>query len=377
MYALSGPEAVQPTKVGSVSDTNDASRDLATNRAVESDPAGASAAASGGDGDGDRPASRGMLSRLRAFDELGVLGVLALIVVVITLLHPEFLSQASIANITQQAAFYGLIALGMVFMLSMGEIDLSVGGNFAFSAMTAALLARAGVNLWLCALLTIIVGMLLGLLNAALANAFRIPLIIITLGTLSVYRGATLIVSEAQSVTGGDPLSTFFSLLGGSFLGLPALTYAFAIATIVLIFVYRKTAFGFAVRAVGSNPQAARLSGYSIPRSRLTVSALLGGLCGLSGLLSFAFFGATDPAVGTGFELLVIAAAVIGGTALSGGRGSVLGAALGALIVSVINGALTIFGVSVNYASFVTGVVIVGAVGADALLKRRAKTTNR
>jgi ribose transport system permease protein len=90
----------------------------------------------------------------------------------------------------------------------------------------------------------------------------------------------------------------------------------------------------------------------------LTVSALLGALCGLSGLLSFAFFGATDPAVGTGFELLVIAAAVIGGTALSGGRGSVLGAALGALIVSVINGALTIFGVSVNYASFVTGVRI-------------------
>jgi ribose transport system permease protein len=139
----------------------------------------------------------------------------------------------------------------------------------------------------------------------------------------------------------------------------------------VLSFVYKRTAFGFAVRAVGSNPHAAKLSGFPIGRITLQVGGLVGMLCGISGVLSFAFFQASDPAVGTGYELLVVAAAVIGGTALSGGRGTVLGALLGALIVSVINGAMTSFGVSVNYASFVTGIVIVGAVAMDSLLRRK------
>jgi ribose transport system permease protein len=133
-------------------------------------------------------------------------------------------------------------------------------------------------------------------------------------------------------------------------------------------------AFGFAVRAIGSNAHAARLSGYPIGRIKVQVSALLGALCGVSGVLSFAFFQASDPAVGTGYELLVVAAAVIGGTALTGGRGTVFGAMLGALIVSVINGALTVFGVSVNYAGFVTGLVIIGAVALDSLLRRKGSS---
>lgn len=314
---------------------------------------------------------RSVLRRVGGFEELGVLSVLALMVIVVTVFHPAFLSIASIANITQQASFYGIIALGMVFLLSMGELDLSVGGNFAFCSMTTALLAHAGLNLWLCGLLAIAVGAVLGMLNAVVSTALRVPMIIISLGTLAAYRGATLIISKAESVTGGDPNSSFFAILGGSIHGIPALTVVFVIAAVVLIFVYKKTTFGFAVRAVGSNPHAARLSGYPIGRIRVQVGALVGALCGVSGMLAFAFFQASDPAVGTGYELLVVAAAVIGGTALSGGRGTVLGALLGALIVSVINGALTSFGVSVNYAGFVTGIVIVGAVAMDALLRRR------
>lgn len=315
--------------------------------------------------------SVGVWSRLSRFDELGVLAVLVVLVGVIALFHPQFLSMASISNMTQQAAFYGLIAIGLVFVLSMGELDLSVAGNFAFSAMMAAIMARAGWNLWLAALVVILIGSFLGWLNAALASLFRVSMIIVTLGTFSAYRGLTLVVSGAESVSGGDPSSPFFTVLGGTFFGFPVLSVAFLIMTIVLWFVYRKTSFGFAVRAVGSNSQAARLSGFPITLIRMQAAALLGALCGLSGVLSFAFFGATDPAIGTGYELLAIAAAVIGGTALSGGKGSVIGAALGALIVSGINGALTVFGVSINYAGLVTGVVIVAAIGIDSLVKRR------
>lgn len=314
---------------------------------------------------------RQALRCLRSFDELGVLSVLVAMVAVVAVFHPQFLSMASIANITQQASFYGLIALGMVFLLSMGELDLSVGGNFAFCSVSVALMAEAGLNPWLAGALAVVVGILLGVLNAAVSNVLRVPIIIISLGTLASYRGATLIISGAGSVTGGDPDSSFFTILGGTIAGLPFLTVVFVLAAVVLTFVYKKTAFGFAVRAVGSNPHAARLSGYPIGRIKVQVGGLVGLLCGISGVLSFAFFQAADPAVGTGYELLVIAAAVIGGTALSGGRGTVLGALLGALIVSVINGAMTSFGVSVNYASFVTGIVIIGAVAMDALLRRK------
>ncbi len=321
-------------------------------------------------GEAEPSRRREVLRRLGSVDELGVLTVLVVIVVVVTAFHPQFLSMASIANITQQASFYGLIALGMVFLLSMGELDLSVGGNFAFCSVSVALMAEGGFNLWLAGGLAIAIGILLGMLNALLSNALRVPIIIISLGTLAAYRGATLIISGAGSVTGGDPNSSFFTILGGSIAGLPFLTVVFVAAAVLLTFVYKRTAFGFAVRAVGSNPHAAKLSGFPIGRIKVQVGGLVGLLCGISGVLSFAFFQAADPAVGTGYELLVVAAAVIGGTALSGGRGTVMGALLGALIVSVINGAMTSFGVSVNYASFVTGIVIVGAVAMDALLRR-------
>lgn len=320
----------------------------------------------------DRPRRHNPLSGV--VDELRSLAVLAVLVVIVTVFHPQFLSIASIANITQQASFYGILALGMVYLLSMGELDLSVGGNFALSAMSVALMIHSGINPWIASLVGIAFGAALGALNAVLSNALRVPIIVISLGTLAAYRGATLILSSGGSVSAANnPQDPFFQVLGGSINGIPALSIALLVLTIALAFVFRKTSFGFAVRAIGSNPHAARLSGYPINRVRIQASALLGALCGFSGVLSVAFFQASDPAVGTGYELLVVAAAVIGGTALSGGRGSVVGAALGALIVSVINGALTAFGVSANFAGFFTGVVIVGAVALDALLKRRKK----
>lgn len=313
--------------------------------------------------------------RVIKFDEFGVVAVLIIMVVVVNAVHPEFLGIQSIANLSQQAAFYGIIALGMVFMLSMGEVDLSVGGNFAFSAMVAALLAKHGTNLWLCGIAAIAVGAVLGGFNAMLANGLKLPLIIITLGTLSMYRGLTLVISNGEAQAGGDPNSGFFSFFGGDIGKIPAAAIAFVVLTAVVWVVYRKTRFGFSVRAVGSNPVAARLSGYPIGRVRLKVALLIGALCGVSGVLSFAFFQSSDPNLGTGFELQVIAAAVIGGTALSGGKGSVIGAFVGALIISIISGALTAFGVSINWSQFVTGAVIVGAVALDSLIKQRQATS--
>jgi ribose transport system permease protein len=186
-----------------------------------------------------------------------------------------------------------------------------------------------------------------------------------------MYQGLELVISNGGTVTGGDLGNTFFSWLGGSVDKIPAAAVALVVLAILVTILYRKSAFAFSVRAIGSNPSAARLSGYPIGRIRLYVAGLVGLLCAISGILSYAFFTSVDPSLGNGLELQVIAAAIIGGTALSGGRGTVPGALLGALIISVISGALTEFGVSINWADFVTGAVIIAAVSLDASVKRR------
>lgn len=313
----------------------------------------------------------------RRFEELGVLVALALMFLVVSVFHPQFRGLDSVANLLQQAAFYGIIAIGMVFALSMGEVDLSVGGTMALSATSCSLMVKNGVDPWLGAVIALAVGVALGAFNALVANSFGLPLIIVTLGTLSMFRGAALVISGGQTITGGNNNSShFFRLFGASHFRIPAAALAFALIAVLATIIYKRGAFAFSVRAVGSNLTAARLSGYPIQRIRLYVASLVGLCAATAGVLSYAYFQATDPSLGYGIELQAIAAAVIGGTALSGGRGSIVGAVLGALIISVIGGALTQFGVSANWVGFVTGAVIVSTVALDAVIKRRQHLDN-
>lgn len=312
--------------------------------------------------------------RLRGYNELGVAFTLLLMVALIGAFHPRFLEVFSLANVGQQASFYGFMALAMVFLLAMGELDLSVGGVYVLSTLLGAIAIRDGLEPWLGGVLCIIVGASLGATNGLVANALRIPVIIVTLGTLSAYRGLGLIVSHSGSV-GGQPLEdSFYRIVGGAYLKIPASVWVFAAATIVLSILFTKTRFGFAVRAIGANREAARLSGYPVARIRLLTTMLVGALGGLSAAMTLAFFGAADPNLGMGYELQVIAAAIIGGTAITGGSGSVVGAFMGALIISVIGAGLIQFGVSSEWSVFVTGAIIVGAVSLDALVRRRRST---
>lgn len=324
----------------------------------------------GGDGRATRVLRHG-LGRLRGYNELGVALALLLMVAFIGAFHPRFLEVFSLANIGQQASFYGLMALAMVFLLAMGELDLSVGGVYVLATLLGAIAIRDGLDPWLGGALCIVVGASLGASNGLIANALRIPVIIVTLGTLSAYRGLGLIVSHSGSV-GDQPLdNSFYRIVGGAYLRVPASVWVFAFATIALSILFTKTRFGFAVRAIGANREAARLSGYPVDRIRVLTTTLVGALAGLSGAMTLAFFGAADPNLGIGYELQVIAAAIIGGTAITGGSGSVVGAFMGALIISVIGAGLIQFGVSSEWSVFVTGVIIVGAVALDALVRRR------
>ena len=314
---------------------------------------------------------RGLWRRVAGINEIGVLLALALMVIFIGAFHPDFFSTTSFVNISRQAAFFGIMALGMVFLLAMGEIDLSVGAIYGVSIIGAAMLIRDGWDPWLGATMGILIGVALGAVNGILANGLKISTIVVTLGTLSMFRGLALVLSNGQPIVGLPSNAPFFRIFGGELLGIPAIVWGFAVLTVVLTALFRFTRFGFLVRSIGSNEQAARLSGIRIPRQRLFALMLLGGLCGISGMLTLAFFRSADPSNGIGFELLAIAAAIIGGTGLAGGTGTVFGALLGALVIATITSGLVQFGVTPNWTSFVTGAVIIGAVALDALIRRR------
>lgn len=312
-----------------------------------------------------------MWRRLR-FDELGLVVALAVIVGVIGAWNPEFLSGSSIVTVLRQSAFVGIVAFGMVFLISMVQIDLSVSGVYGVSATVAALLMKQqGLDPWVAVFLALVLGAALGALNGLLAAVLRVPLIIVSLGTLSAYAGLNLLVSGAQSVVGLPAEHAFFRWFGGDVLGVPAAVVALGVLGVLLHWLFKRTRFGATVRAIGSNPEAARFIGVQVGAYLVGTTALVGLLCAVSGVLTIGFFKAVDPTLGAGLELQVIAAVVIGGTSLAGGSGSMLGALLGVLIISAINSGIVFFGVDSNYGQLITGIVILVAIGFDRWMKRR------
>jgi ribose transport system permease protein len=317
---------------------------------------------------------RGLGRRALEVESNSVLVATIALIVFIGVVHPDFLQWGQLKEVVQNATYVGIIAAGMAFLLSMREIDLSVGSMFGLTLVSAALFMQHGMNPWLAALLGILLGCAMGLLNAILVQFIAIPAIVATLATLSMYRGLSQALSNGEQVTGLPAENSFFTFVGGGeVLGLPVSVWVMILVGIVLTAVLRFTPYGFRVRAIGSNPEAATFSGISIPRVRVQTLVLVGGLAGLSGMLGLAFFISGDPNIGTGFELQAIAAAVIGGTPLRGGSATVVGAILGSILLSAVNSGLAYFDVPVNWSNFATGAVILAAVALDSLIRGRRR----
>jgi len=317
------------------------------------------------------PHRRSVAWRVLRVDELGVAVALGLLVALVGAFHPDFLERAVLLGTLRQAAFVAIVAYGMVLLLAMTEFDLSVGGIYALCIVVCGkLMANGAMNPWLAALVAILVGIGLGMFNGLAASAFGIPVFIVTLGTLSGYRGLVDVMSGGKPIEGLPPETTFYSL-GDDLLGVPVAGWVVLALGLVLTVVFRMTRFGAMIRAIGSNRPAAEFSGIPVGRIRLYALMLTGALAALAGVLSLAYFQGVDPSVGTGLELQVIAAAIIGGTRVSGGSGTVPGALLGALIVAVINSGLVFFDVDSLWQNVVTGAVILIAVGFDSLIRRR------
>lgn len=310
-------------------------------------------------------------------DYLGVAIAIVALVAVIGIFHPRFLHPEQLASILGNAAYIGVLACGMAFLLAMRELDLSVGSMFAVTALGCGIMIQSGINPWLSALLSIALGALLGLINATLVRAIRLPAIVATLATLALYRGFGLAVSDGRQIVGAPLDSLFSQIIGGSFLGIPFPGIVLIFVVLVLTILLRFTTFGYRVRSIGSNPEAAEFSGIPVSRVRTQAFVLVGLLAGLGGVVSIGYLGSADPNTGTGFELQAIAAAVIGGTALAGGRATIVGAALGAVLLGVVGTGLAYFRVPIQWNQFALGAVILVAVSLDAFVRSRRTRSAR
>jgi ribose transport system permease protein len=303
-------------------------------------------------------------------DELGVGLVLVVLVVGVGLANPDFLRSTSLLSTAQSSVYVGLMACGMVFPLAMREVDLSVGGIYALGIVAGAMLIHAGLSPWLALPVVLVLSAAIGALNGAITTYLRLPSFIVTLAGAMLYRGVALALANGKQIGGLPENNSFFTLLGGNLGGVPTSVWVLLAATVVLAVVFTRTRFGARVRSIGSNPDAAEFSGLPIARTRILALGLSGLMAGVASSLGLAFYIAGDPTVGNGYELTAIAACIIGGTPLAGGRGSVPGAMIGNLILTSVATALVFFQVPINWTTFATGAVILIAVAFDSLLRR-------
>jgi ribose/xylose/arabinose/galactoside ABC-type transport system permease subunit len=303
-------------------------------------------------------------------DEFGVIAVLVVIVLGVGVFHPDFLRTGNLLSITHNTVYVGLMACGIVFPLAMREVDLSVGGMYAMCMVVGALLIRDGIPTWAALVVILALSAVLGCVNGVITTYMALPSFIVTLATSLLFRGAGLALADGKQITDLPQNDSFFTFLGGNTAGVPTAVWISIVLVAALTVLFGGTRFGARVRAIGSNREAAEFSGLPVARTRIAALGLSGLLAGVAAIFSLAFFMAGDPTVGQGYELTAIAAAIIGGTPLAGGRGSIIGAAVGCLILSTVASALAFFQVPINWTTFATGGVILVAVAADTLLRR-------
>ena len=294
------------------------------------------------------------------------IGCVALFLV-LSVLNSTFYQPSNLVDIMLQSSINAVIAVGMTLVIMTKGIDLSVGSVVGLSSMVAAdmlshgLLAGVGAGL--------LVGLVCGLLNGVLIARLKLPDFIVTLGTLSVYRGAALIYTDGQPIYGLS--KDFRAIFAGRFLDIPTpVLLALSVAALAWLLV-RYTALGEQIIAVGGNEEAARLSGVNIERVKITVYAISGVLSSLAGFVLIARIGAAEPIGGNGFELQAIGSAVIGGASLFGGIGNPLGSLVGALTLGGLQNGLTLMNVPSFWQYVASGVVVILAVFADQWTRKR------
>lgn len=296
--------------------------------------------------------------------------VVLLLIVVLSWASPYFLTAGNFTVVGRQIGLALLISIGLTFVILIGGIDLSVGSAVALvSVLTGQFMVNAGMHPAVAVLLALIGGALIGLINGSINAFVGIPSFVVTLGMLAAARGLAL------GITGGSTISGFpqgFLYIGqGAFLGFPVPVWVAAVVAIGAHIVLSRTTFGRHVYFVGSNEEAAKLSGIRVERVKVAVFVISSTLAALSGVLETARLSVGQPSAGIGYELIAIGAAVIGGASLFGGVGGILGTALGTTLLLLIQNALILLGISAYWQQVFSGVIIVAAVALNMTRTRR------
>lgn len=330
-------------------------------------------------------------SRSRSLDwpdliaKLAPLIFLVVLVIFFTLQNERFLSTRNVFNILTEVSIFGMLAIGMTFVILTAGIDLSVGSTLAAAGIIGAFVVTGGQAgsfsqaaaeapqvWWLWAFLAaVLMGTAAGAVQGVTTTAFNVPPFVVTLGGMSLFRGITLLVGDGGPISGFDDAYRWWGR--GNILGVPVPVFLFVTGTLIAWYVLNYTRYGRSVYAVGANAEAARLSGINVRFVIASVYTITGFFAGVAGFVLSARLNSAEAVAGVGFELRVIASVVIGGTSLFGGIGSVIGTAAGALLIGVLLNGLVMMNVKSFWQQIVIGIIIVAAVAFDTYVKSRSR----
>jgi len=302
------------------------------------------------------------LKELATKPEFGIFIALLLLSGFFGLMTGRFFTVRNFFGVLRQTSTIGIMAIAMTILITSQEFDLSVGSVYALNAVIAGLLVRdAGINIWLAALICIGVAIIIGIINGLITVKFGIPSFIATLGTMMLFRGFALVLADGWPIS-GLPESSFFRVFGGRVWVIPMQVVWFIVIALVGYVVLQKSKFGYQVYATGGNREAAELSGINTNKVKIIGFILTSCAATISALTSLGYLGSISPTQGEGYELMVIAASVVGGTNLFGGAGTILGAFLGASIIGIVRNGLVLMGTGAYWQQALIGLVIVVAV---------------
>lgn len=304
-------------------------------------------------------------TKIKDNQNLGTILALIILMVFVSILNPTFLQANNLMNLMRQLIINGFIALGMTFVILTGGIDLSVGSTLAVTSAIFAGLLQNGMNTILAILIALGLGLILGLINGFLITKGKLAPFIVTLATMTIFRGLTLVYTDGRPIAGPKDNFAFQFLGKGQFLGIPFQVILFALAFLILWTILNKTALGRKIYAVGGNEKASFISGINIDKVKINVYVISSLMAVLSGLVLTSRLNSAQPTAGVAYEMDAIAAVVLGGTSMAGGSGSLTGTLIGILILGVLNNGLNLLGVSSFYQQIVKGIVILIAVLID------------
>lgn len=319
----------------------------------------------------EAPTAEGAMPRRQWFarqavlwwDRVGIFAVLVLLIVLMAVVAPNFFTMSNGMNVARTASINAILAAGMTLVILTAGIDLSVGSILAIAGVSSVMLHTAGTPMIIAVLGGIAVGALAGFINGGLVAWLSLPAFIVTLGSMTYLRGTSYALLGGMPLTAND-LS--FSILGNGYVaGIPTPVVLMLGVYLFLWFLLERTRFGRHVYAVGGNPEAARLAGINVKSVLVRVYMIAGATAGLAGIIFSARVLSAQPTAGESYELDAIAAVVLGGTSLAGGRGRILGTLIGALILGVLTNGLVLMNVPFFYQLIIKGLVIVFAIALD------------